>query len=77
VSAPRAKVDILRDYMSAGEWPRALSLAASWPSLGDEKVAIQRGHEACVRPGFQKQLGRNPDALVAEGVAALRRRYGA
>ena len=75
MTGPIAKIDVLRGYMAAGDYRKALSLAASWPQLGAEKQAIQRGHEAYARPDFQRQLNRCPKALIAEGIAALHRRY--
>ncbi len=75
MSSPIAKIDVLRAYMMAADYRKALALAASWPQLGTEKQAIQRGHEAYARPDFQRQLKRCPDALIAEGIAALHRRY--
>jgi hypothetical protein len=65
----------LRAMMDAGDWRGALRLAASFGRLGDEKAAITRAWDAIVRPDFARQLRRDPDALVAEGVAALKRRY--
>ena len=73
---PPKKIDTLRAYMAAGAWREALRLAASFPRLGAYKARIERGWEACARPGFQRQLGRDPDALVADGCAALREAYG-
>ena len=77
MSAPVAKIDTLRAYMAAGDYRKALALAASWPRLGDEKIAIERGHEAYARPAFQRALKRDPEALIAAAIAALHRRYGA
>jgi len=61
--------------MKQGEWAKALSLAAKFPQLGDHKDAIVRGHEACVRPDFYRQINRDPDILVKIGIAALTDRY--
>lgn len=73
---PPTKLSILRDHMAREDWRAALKLAASFPSLGDEKAPILKAWEAFARPDFQRALGRDTDALIAEGVAALRRRYG-
>ncbi len=62
--------------MAAGEWREALKLAASWQQLGAEATAIKQGWEACSRPAFQSEMGKDPAALIGEGVAALLRRYG-
>ena len=69
------KLSRLCDFMAAGDWPAALRLAATFPRLGDHRDAITRGREACARPDFYRQIGKDPDALVAAGVAALKARY--
>lgn len=71
----RTQLSILLEHMAAGRWPEALKLAARWQNLGEEKEAITRGKDALVHPEFYKQLGKNPDELVQEGIAALKRRY--
>jgi hypothetical protein len=70
------KIDILRRAMRAEAWQSAISIAAKFPSLGAEKDAIMRAHEAYTRPDFQRQLGRDVEALKAAGIAALRGKYG-
>ena len=71
------KLSVLRNLMNAGDWRGAMKLAASFPRLGDEKAAITRAWEAFTRPDFCRQLRKDPDALIAEGRAALMRRYSA
>ena len=70
------KLSKLVAAIHADDWPRALSIAAKFGRLGGEKAAIPRAHDAHLRPDFYRQLGKNPCALVDEGKAALRRRYG-
>jgi len=53
----------------------ALRLAASFPHLGEQKEAITRGWAALQRPDFYREIGKDPEALVALGVAAVRARY--
>ena len=69
------KLDAVLDAMRGGQWPEAIRLAAKFPRLGAEKVAIMRAHEALARPAFQRQLGRCPELLIEAGIAALQRRY--
>lgn len=71
----RGRLDRLLDAMQAGDWPAALRLAASYPDLGAEAAAIRRGYEATVRPQFYRELGRDVDAEIGGGIAALCRRY--
>lgn len=44
---------------------------------GPNGLAIGRAYEALVRPDFQRQLGRTPERLVADGMAVLRELLGA
>lgn len=70
------KLDAVLDAMRAEDWPRAINLAAKFPRLGGDSKDIMRAHEALARPDFQRQLGRDPAALIDSGKAALIRRYG-
>jgi hypothetical protein len=72
---PPSKISILRDLMARAEWIDALRLAARFPSLGAEKEPITRAWAAHSNPGFYRQIGRDPEAVVAAGVEALKRRY--
>ena len=69
------KVEILKNFMRAGEWDKALALAAKWPRLGVHKEAIVLGHEARTHRDMYRQLGHDPDVLIAEGIKALKARY--
>lgn len=69
------KLDGVRAAMIAGDWPRALSLAARFPDLGPHRAAILDGHTACQNPRFCRQIGKEPEALVQAGTAALTARY--
>ena len=73
---PPRKLDAVLAAMRAEDWPLAISLAAKFPSLGDEKTAIMKANEAVKRPAFQRSIGRDPQELIQDGIAALKRRYG-
>lgn len=70
------KLSILQGHMKAGEWKKAIALAAKFPRLGVYRVAILDAHTAVVNPSFTRQLRRDPDADIAAGIAALRLAYG-
>jgi hypothetical protein len=74
---PPKKIDLLRAHMAAGEWRAALHLAARFPRLGEHKVRITRAWDALANPRIYREMGRNVDALVADGIAALKERYRA
>ena len=61
--------------LRAGDDRAALRMASRWPRLGQEGAAIRAGWDAAAHPGFYVQVGKDPEALVRAGVAALRRRY--
>ena len=71
----RTQLSILLEYMAAGRWSEALKLAACWQELGDHKAAITRGADALRHPKFYVELGKNPQELIDEGIAALKARY--
>lgn len=68
-------LDKLKQLMAAEDWHNALKLAAGWPELGEHKLAIQQAWAAKSNPGFYKQMRKDPAAMVAAGVAALKERY--
>jgi len=70
------KVSVLRDMMRREDWHGALRLAAKFPRLGREKAAIMKAWESIARPEFQRSIGRDPALQIADGIAALNRRYG-
>lgn len=72
-----SKPQQILDALAAGDDRTALRIAASFQHLGKQKTAIHRGWEALNRPDFYRQIGLDPDALVADGIAAVRTRYAA
>ena len=71
----QCKLDQLRDAAAAGDWRTALSIAAKFDRLGEHEAAIKRAHEALWHPEWARQLGRDPEACVRNGIEALRARY--
>ena len=71
------KIDRLNALMQAGDWPAAIRFASRFPRLGTEKHAITTAASALLSPTFYLSIGQSPEALIDEGVAALKRRYGA
>lgn len=72
MTEPPTKLSILRGLMERGAWGDALRLAAKFPRLpADHEIAIRRGAEALKRPDFYRQVGKDPDRLIEDGVLAL------
>ena len=65
----------LAEPMRAGEWDRALAVAARFPYLGAQAKAIRTAHEAVARPDFYRQMGKDIAALRQAGIDALRARW--
>lgn len=72
---PDTRLERIRAAMAADDWPRALRIASRMSSLGDEKAAILSAWEAHQRPDFQRSIGKDPEAIIEAGKAALRRRF--
>jgi len=75
VSRPVTKLSRLTDAWNAGDLIGALRIAARFPRLGVEADAIRRGWDAYQNPRFYRSIGRDPEALVADAIAAVGRRY--
>lgn len=71
----KTKVNVLREHMDAGRWAEAIRIAAKFPQLGDERGAILDAHLAYTNPAFCRGVRKDPDALLAAGIAALQARY--
>jgi len=70
------KIDILRNLMIAGEWEKAIKMAAKFPRLGNGKEAIQRAAGCINNPGFFEQLGHDITECIAAGRKAIEDDYG-
>lgn len=69
------KLSQLQALMRAEKWADAIRFAAKFGDLGEARNAILSAKEAVVRPEFMRQLRKDPEALIAAGVEALRQRY--
>ena len=71
----QTKAEQLSNLMKAGDWDKALAMAARFPRLGKHKSAIVGGHEANHHASFYKQLGKKPEAMRQAGIDALKDKY--
>lgn len=69
------KLSKLIDFMADDDWDRALSLAATFPRLGEHKDDILTADAAIKHSRFYVQIGRDVADLRQRGIAALRARY--
>jgi len=75
MSAPETKLAQLRARWAAGDTVGALRIAARFGDRSAETLAFKRGWDAYQRPGFYRQIKRDPDAILAAALAALARKF--
>jgi hypothetical protein len=73
---PPTKSAAIRAAMAAGDWRRAISLAARLPRLDRHREAILDAQGAYTNARFYVQIGKDPDTLIAAGRQALVERFG-
>lgn len=72
---PTSKVNQLRAAAAAGDWQKAIRIAARFPVLGDIRGKVLDAHMAYTNPRFAVQLGKDIEAMKAAGIAALTQTY--
>ena len=75
MEAKTKKIDVLAAMMRNGEWDKAIKFAAKFPRLDKHRGAILTASSALLSPTLYEQMGRDPEALVAAGIAALKDRF--
>lgn len=76
VALPPSKLSLLKAAWARGDRTGAIRIAAKFQDLGEHKEAITRAWQAIQDPDFYRAIGKDPDALIAAGYAALKERYG-
>lgn len=69
------KLSFIRQAAAKEDWEKAILLASKFGDLGQDRNAILSAREAINRPAFQVEMKRDPQALIAAGIAALKSRY--
>ena len=72
----QTKLSTLETAFFAGDFKKAIAIAAKFPRLGEHRNAILDAHMAFTNPRWMNGIGKDIDACIAAGVAALRTRYG-
>lgn len=71
-SGPKSGLAQLQALMRAGDWRGAILMAGAW---SDGPPEAKAGREAIMRPAFQRQLKRDPEAICEVAKAAIIQRY--
>jgi hypothetical protein len=65
------KLSELKAAAARDDWQTAVSIAARFPRLGAIRNAVLDAHTAFQNPRFLRQIGRDPQAAIDAGRAAL------
>ena len=76
MSEPQTKTSIIRSFMAAGDWRRAIAAASRLPRLDKHRNQILDAQGAYTNERFYRQIGKCPAALIDAGRAALIERFG-
>lgn len=69
------KIDALSTLMKQGQWVEAIKFAAKFPRLGKQRNRILSASSAILSPDFYISMGKRPEIIIADGVAALKERF--
>lgn len=72
----QSKTEIIRRALSRGDWLLALRVAAHFHDRSEDTRLFKRGFDAVQNPDFYRQLGKDPNQLVAMAVQRLEARFG-
>jgi hypothetical protein len=72
----KCKSDQIRDAWASGDRIRALRIAARFYDRSAATKAFKRGMDAHNHPGFYRQLGAEPDEIIANALNVLAQRFG-
>ncbi len=66
----------LRAAWAKGDKIGALRIAARFFDRSNDTMAFKRGFGAHNNPRFYRQIGRNPEAITADALKLLARKFG-
>jgi hypothetical protein len=69
------KLSQLQAQMNAGNWEKAIAIAARFPRLGEHRNTILDAQMAITNPAFCRGIKKDPAQLIEAGKAALMARY--
>jgi hypothetical protein len=75
VNRMQTKTDQIRAAWLAGDQIGALRIVARFFDRSNETMIFKRGMDANNHPGFYRQLGKEPQELVAAALEILARRF--
>jgi len=71
----RSKCEQMRAAWAVGDKISALRIAARFFDRSDDTKTFKRGMDAYNNPSFYRQLGKDPDLIVAQALARLAEKF--
>lgn len=71
----KTKLSVLKEHAANGDWAKAVSIAAKFTRLGEDRNAILDADMAFKNPSFCAAIKKDPKLLKARGIAAIKQRY--
>ena len=67
-----SKTELVKKHISNGEFEKALSIAKGF-KIGDKELlnTIKLGYDCLKNPSFYKQIGKDTEACIKDGVDAM------
>ena len=75
---PEKKSDTVRRLVAEGDYKRALGIVKGF-RLGiskEDSGKMTLAYECMTHPGFYRQIGKDPDEAITEGIRILKSMYG-
>lgn len=69
------KLEQIRAAWAAGDRIAALRIASRFFDRSEETKTFKRGWDAHRNPAFYRQIGRDPEAITAEALMTLARKF--
>lgn len=73
----KTKTDIIKNALANGDTRKAISVASKFFDRSDETQLYKQAQAAIGNPGFYRQIGKDPDAIIAAAVENLEARFAA
>ena len=69
------KSDQIKAHLSAGDNLKAISMASKFFDRGEDTHLFKQAQSAAQNPGFYRQIGKDPAAIIAAAVVRLTQRF--
>lgn len=71
----RTKADQIRDALAGGDVERAISIASRFFDRSEKTRLYKQAQSATQNPAFYRQIGKDPEAIIAAALSDLRARF--